>query len=131
MRLGGGVLGIGTDLIEVARIRRAHERYGERFLLRVYTEVERRYCLAHTNPYPSLAARFAAKEAVAKAFSCGIGAEFGWHSASVSNRSEGAPFVELDAAGQCLLQRLGGKKVLLSLTHTRELAQAFAVIVAA
>ena len=68
------ILGIGIDIIEVTRIRASHERFGERFLNRVLHPAEIAYCLSHKNPAPFLAVRFAAKEAISKAFGTGIGA---------------------------------------------------------
>lgn len=128
-QLPGMVLGVGCDLTEVERIRAMHERHGERFLLRVYTQAERDYCATLKNPYASLAARFAAKEAVSKAFGTGIGAELGWLSISVVRDEAGKPSIELDEQGRALLARHGGNCVHISLSHTKELAQAFAVIV--
>jgi len=69
------ICGIGTDIVDVGRIRKAVERWGDRFLKRVFTEAEVVYCLAKANPYPHLAARFAAKEAVMKALSSLWGAQ--------------------------------------------------------
>lgn len=129
LKSGGIVLGLGIDLTEVERIRTAHERHGKRFLQKVYTQGELDYCLALPDPYPALTARFAAKEAVAKAFGTGIGEYFGLHSASVAKDALGAPVIELDALGQTLLAKQGGTGVLISLTHTRTLAQAIAAIV--
>ncbi len=70
---GGTVIGVGVDIIEVARVKGVHERHGDRFLNRILTKEERDYCFGMKNPYPHIAARFAEKEAVSKAFSTGIG----------------------------------------------------------
>lgn len=129
LKNGGSVLGLGIDLTEVERIRAAHERHGERFLQKVYTQAELDYCLPLPDPYPALAARFAAKEAVSKAFGTGIGEQLSLHSASVVKDALGAPHIVLDAQGQALLQAQGGTSVLISLTHTRTLAQAIAAII--
>ncbi|HKB89008.1 MAG TPA: holo-ACP synthase, partial [Opitutaceae bacterium] len=80
---GGILIGLGCDIIEVERIRGVLERQGERFLKRVFTDEEKAYCLSLKHPHKHLAARFAAKEAVSKAFSTGIGAELSWTSVSV------------------------------------------------
>ncbi|MEO0794677.1 MAG: holo-ACP synthase [Verrucomicrobiota bacterium] len=125
----GAVLGIGCDLVEVDRIRSMHERHGERFIERIYTPVESDYCLAFKNPYASLAARFAAKEAVSKAFGTGIGAELGWLSVSVVKDDAGAPSIVLDELGRTLLEKFHGTGVLISLSHTANLAQAYAIVV--
>ncbi len=77
---GGILLGLGCDIIEIDRVRGVFERQGERFLARVFTEEERTYCLAMKHPHKHIAARFAAKEAVSKCFTTGIGSELGWKS---------------------------------------------------
>ena len=128
---GGVLLGLGCDLIEVGRIRGVWERQGERFLQRVFTEEERTYCLALKHPHPHLAARFAAKEAVSKAFSTGIGAELGWTSVSVYHGRRHEPLVRLDDKGQALLRAVGATSVLLSLSHTETVALAVAALVKA
>ncbi|MDR3229741.1 MAG: holo-ACP synthase [Puniceicoccales bacterium] len=125
----GTILGIGVDIVDVARIRRIHERHGDAFLKRVFTPAECAYCMSLAVPWPSLAARFAAKEAVSKAFGTGIGAEFSLQSVGVVNGARGAPLAELDEKGTALLASRGGSRVLVSLSHTATLAQAFAVIV--
>jgi holo-[acyl-carrier protein] synthase len=127
--LGGFIIGLGTDLVEVERIRGVLERQGERFLHRVFTEEERDYCLRMKFPHKHLAARFAAKEAVSKAFTTGIGAEFGWKSASIHHGSRQEPLVRLDAQGTALLRRIGGSRVVVSLSHTDHHALAVAAIV--
>ncbi len=129
-RLAGGVLlGIGIDLVEVDRIRGIHQRQGDRFLQRVYSEEECAYCLRCKNPYPGLAARFAAKEAVAKAFRTGIGESLGWTSVCVVKGELGEPLIQLDDLGAALLRQFGGDEVMVSLTHTQDHAQAIAAIV--
>jgi len=127
---GGIVLGLGSDFVEVARIRQAMERHGERFLKRVFTAEEQRYCLALAHPFPHLAARFAAKEAVSKAFTTGLGQWLRWTSIGVVHGERGEPLVELDEQGQQLLARLGGHRVLLTLSHTTEHAMAVAILLA-
>jgi holo-[acyl-carrier protein] synthase len=128
---GGVVLGLGCDVVDVSRIRRALERQGERFLERVFTEEERAYSRSKAHPESHLAARFAAKEAVSKCFTTGIGAELGWKSVSVHSGTRSQPLVRLDEKGQALLRRVGATHVLLSLSHTAELAMAVAALVRA
>ena len=72
------ILGIGIDIIEVARIRSSFEKFGERFVNRILLPDEIAYCLSHKNPAPFIAARFTAKEAISKAYGTGIGASLGW-----------------------------------------------------
>ena len=126
---GGMLLGLGTDVIEIARVKGVYERQGERFLLRVFTAEERAYCLGMKYPEKHLAARFAAKEAISKAFSTGIGAELGWTSMSVYHGPRNQPLVRLDNKGSALLQQVGGTAVLLSIAHCDTVAVAVAAIV--
>jgi holo-[acyl-carrier protein] synthase len=125
----GGVLGVGIDLIACARVARVLERQGERFLTRVFTVEERAYCMGMKNPVPHLAARFAAKEAVAKCFSTGIGAELGWTSIGVRKGAREEPLVCLDERGRALLAGKGASDVLISLTHTETYGMAVALLV--
>jgi holo-[acyl-carrier protein] synthase len=127
----GSVLGVGVDLIEVSRIADMLERHGERFLKRVYTEQELKYCMGMKYPQKHLAARFAAKEAVSKCFGTGIGSELSWKSISVINGANGEPNICFDEKGTKLLSQKGGEAVLISLSHTESMAVAFAVLVAA
>lgn len=125
----GPVLGIGVDLVSVSRIRGLIDRQGERFLERVFTRSEREYCAKFRDPSERYAARFAAKEAVAKAFSTGIGGHLDWKSISVVSGERGQPEVELDEKGQALLRHVGATHVAVSLSHTADSAIAFAAIV--
>ena len=122
------ILGLGIDIIEVERIRASHERFGERFLNRVLLPGEIEYCLKHKFPAPFLAARFAAKEAVSKAFGTGIGAQLGWHDIEVAKKPSGEPFVILHDKGEALLKSRNGRAVLLSLSHTDSYAAAVAIL---
>lgn len=122
------ILGTGIDLIEVSRIAASFERFGERFLGRILRPAEIAYCLTHTQPAPHLAARFAAKEAVSKAFGTGIGAALGWQDIEVARRDSGEPYVVLHDKGLVLLAARGGRLVHLSLTHTAQHAAAVAVL---
>lgn len=126
---GGVLIGLGCDIIEVQRIRDVLERHGDRFLARVYTDAERTYCFDKANPHNHLAARWAAKEAIAKAFTTGIGAELGWKSASIYHGERLEPLVQLDEKGQTLLRHVGGTNVLVTLSHTDVSAMAVAAIV--
>jgi holo-[acyl-carrier protein] synthase len=123
------VLGLGCDVVEVARIRGVCERQGERFLDRVFTDEERAYCLGMKQPHKHLAARFAAKEAVSKCFTTGIGAELGWKSVSIFHGERRQPLVRLDEKGMALLQHAGATHVFVSLSHTETTAMAVAALV--
>ena len=122
------ILGIGADLVEVARIRGAHERFGERFLRRILRPDELTYCGSQADPAPHWAARFAAKEAVSKAFGTGIGAQLGWLDMEVRRLPSGQPVLALHDKGAALLAARGGGRVHLSLSHTASHAMAMAVL---
>tara|TARA_R100000027_G_scaffold6505_2_gene5135 strand:+ start:969 stop:1376 length:408 start_codon:yes stop_codon:yes gene_type:complete len=126
---GSAVLGIGIDLIEVPRIQKALERQGDRFRDRVFTEGELAYCDAIKFNGPHFAARFAAKEAVSKAFGTGIGEHIGWKSIEVVKDNLGKPLIRLDEKGKALLAQKQATDVLVSLAHTREHATAVAILI--
>ena len=122
------ILGTGIDIIEVTRIRASHEKFGERFLNRILRPAEIAYCLSHRNPAPFLAARFAAKEAISKAFGTGIGKLLGWQDMEVGRKESGEPFVILHDGGQKLFEGRGGTRFQLSLSHTDSYAAAIAIL---
>lgn len=119
-----GVIGLGIDLVEIPRLAGVIERQGDAFLRRIFTEQERAYCSSKSEPAAFYAARFAAKEAVAKAFGTGIGREIGWLDIEVTHLETGAPMVRLHGAGVELARQRGVKSVLVSLTHTGSTAGA-------
>jgi holo-[acyl-carrier protein] synthase len=122
------ILGVGIDIIEVARIRSSYERFGDRFLNRILLPGEINYCLSHKVPAPFLAARFAAKEAVSKAFGTGIGAKLGWQDIEVCRKESGEPYVVLHGNGDALLKERGARAVLTSLSHTQDYAAVVAIL---
>ena len=122
------ILGSGIDLIEVNRVETAREKYGERYLNRILHPAETAYCLSHKIPGPFLAARFAAKEAISKAFGTGIGAQLGWQDIEIRRKDSGEPYVVLHDQGQLLLQARGGRMVHLTLSHTQKHATAMAIL---
>ena len=122
------ILGIGVDIVEVARIEQSIERHGERFLHRVFTEDEIAYCSKMRSPGPNYAARFAAKEAVSKAFGVGIGAPLGWLEIEVRRKESGKPFIELHRSGAEFASVRGAREIHLSLSHTAAYAVAQVVI---
>ncbi len=122
------ILGLGIDIIEVARIEASYQKFGERFLNRLLHPNEIAYCLSHKAPGPFLAARFAAKEAISKAFGTGIGAQLNWHDMEVGRKVTGEPFVILHDGGQKLLEVRGARAVLISLSHTQVHATAVAIL---
>ena len=122
------VLGIGVDIVETARIDRSLERFGQRFLHRVFTAGEIEYC--HSMKYPArhFAARFAAKEAVSKAFGTGIGKAMGWRDIDVHRQGSGQPFVVLEGGAKELAATRGVSTVWISLSHTEHHAVATIVL---
>lgn len=122
------VLGVGIDLVEVSRLEEAVQRHGERFLNRIFTEEEQRYCNSKAHAAQFYAARFAAKEAVAKAFGTGIGAELGWLDIEVRHNAAGGPEVRLQGKGTDLARARGVREVLISLTHTPSTAAASVIL---
>jgi holo-[acyl-carrier protein] synthase len=122
------ILGAGVDIIEVTRIRGSYEKFGERFINRVLRPDEIRYCLSHRDPAPFLAARFAAKEAISKAFGTGIGRHLGWQDLEVARKESGEPYVILHDQGLVLLAERGANRVHLTLSHTSQHAVAVAIL---
>lgn len=122
------ILGVGIDIIEVGRVEASFARFGERFLHRILHPAEIGYCLSHKAPGPFLAARFAAKEAISKAFGTGIGAQLGWQDMEVARKESGEPFVVLHGDGAKLLQERKARAVLISLSHTQAHAAAVAIL---
>jgi holo-[acyl-carrier protein] synthase len=122
------VIGIGVDIVETARIDRSLERFGERFLQRVFTAGEIEYCQSMKFPARHLAARFAAKEAVSKAFGTGIGKSMGWRDIDVHRKESGEPFVVLSGGAEQLAEARGVQKVWISLSHTDQHAAATIVL---
>ena len=121
------ILGVGIDLTEVDRVRVSLERFGDRFLLRILTDNEIAYCRQFKQPAPHVAARFAAKEAMSKAFGTGIGTAFGWRDLEVGRQESGEPFAILHGPAEDLRQQRGGR-LWLSLTHTAHYATAVAIL---
>jgi len=122
------ILGVGTDLIEIERIQRSYERYGESFLLRVFTPGEIAYCMARKNYAESLAARFAAKEAGAKALGTGISRGVSWRELEVRRAPGQRPELHLSGRAAEVAARLGIRRLSLSLSHSRE--QSIAIVIA-
>ena len=113
----------GVDLIDIERIREAIERHGERFVARIFTEAEQRDCGGRVS---SLAARFAAKEAVSKALGCGIG-DVSWLDIEIRSDENKAPYLVLHGEGEKLAKQLGLSNWSVSLSHTESQAIAFVV----
>ena len=122
------ILGVGSDLIDIRRIEQAIERFGDRFLHRVFTDGEIRYCESKANRFERYAARFAAKEAGMKAL--GTGWNFGvrWRDLEVSRKPGGRPTLLFHGRAAEFAAKLGATNVALSLTHTAEQAMAQVIL---
>jgi holo-[acyl-carrier protein] synthase len=118
------LIGTGVDLIEIERIAHSIDRYGERFLRRIYTDHEIAYCRSKRSSAESFAARFAAKEAGAKALGTGISRGVTWVEFQIARQPGGRPVLELRGRAALLARELGVKTISLSLTHTGNLAMA-------
>lgn len=121
-----GLIGIGTDIIEIERLKRASERSGERFLEKIFTPGERSFCDARSDRFSCYAARFAAKEAVLKAMGTGM-AGCGLADVEVTRTRGGRPEIILHGAAAEIAKNKGIAAVLISISHSRDQAVAFAV----
>ena len=122
------VIGIGVDVIECSRIQRSIERFGERFLHRVFTDGEIEYSMSMKFPERHLAARFAGKEAVAKAFGTGIGKTMGWRNIDIRKKESGEPFLVFSGPAEAFAAQRGVASALITLSHTENYAVACAVL---
>lgn len=118
------IRGIGTDIIENARILKSILRYGRQFLDRLFTQREQEYCNRHVHKERHYAGRFAAKEAIAKALGTGIGKELAWHDIEILNDAAGKPEV---IPSPRLAERLQGDAIILSVSHCHDYATAVAL----
>ena len=123
------ILGVGMDIVETKRIAESIERFGDRFLQRVFLEGEVAYAKSMKFPHLHLAARFAAKEAISKAFGTGIGHEMGWRDLEIVRETGGAPKVRLHGRAEAYAKARGVQEVHVSLSHTTEYGAASAVVV--
>ena len=123
------ILGTGVDIVETGRIKDSIEKFGDRFLNRCFLPDEIAYCQKMKLPALHFAARFAAKEAISKAFGTGIGAELGWRDMEICKHDSGEPFVRLHEKGVELARQRGIVKIFVSLSHCKEYSAAHAVVV--
>ncbi|MBJ7449052.1 MAG: holo-ACP synthase [Parachlamydiales bacterium] len=120
----GFVKGIGTDIIEIDRMKRAIERHHKRFLERIFTEKERLYCNRYPDSMPHYAARFAAKEAVAKALGCGIGHSLKWQDIEIDHAASGKPIINFSKEVNA---QFDYPNIQISLSHCKKFAVAMAI----
>lgn len=116
--------GIGNDIIEVERIGKAIQRYGQKFLDRLFTQAEQAYCLKHRDSERHFAGRFAAKEAIAKALGTGFGTSLHWLDIEITNAPSGKPIVILSELAK---ERFKNPKIYLSISHCKSCATAVAL----
>ncbi|MBV9303644.1 MAG: holo-ACP synthase [Acidobacteriaceae bacterium] len=121
------ILGIGSDLVHVERIRQSIAQYGDRFLSRIYTDRERSYSLSKANSAERFAARFAAKEAAMKALGTGWRSGITWKDFEVVNEASGRPTLVFSGVALQIANGMGVERISISLTHTSETA--FAVVI--
>lgn len=119
------IQGLGTDIIEIERIRSALNDHGDRFLERLFTTDERTYCSRYADPVPHFAGRFAAKEAVVKALGTGIRLEVTWHEIEIINDPQGKPEVFLSPR---LRNLFPNSNLFLSISHCHAYATATAIL---
>src|SRR5437667_5344180 len=122
------VIGIGVDVIECSRIQHSIECFGDRFLHRIFTNGEIEYSMSMKFPARHLAARFAAKEAVSKAFGTGIGKAMGWRHIDIRKKPNGEPFLVFSGQAQELAKQRGVIYALVTLSHTEHHAVAVIVL---
>jgi holo-[acyl-carrier protein] synthase len=122
------IVGTGVDLAEVPRIRASIERFGDRFVQRIFTPAEIAYVERKANRYERYAARFAAKEAGMKAIGTGWRRGVTWRDFEVANLPSGKPTLRLHGVAAEFAAKLGVKNVSLSLTHTAELGMAHVIL---
>src|SRR2546423_14192119 len=118
------IIGTGIDIAEVPRIRQSIERFGDRFLRRIYTLGEMRYCDSKANRAERYAARFAAKEAAMKALGTGWNHGVSWRDCEVVRLPGGRPTIQFHGKAEEFAAKLGVKNAALSITHTKEQALA-------
>ena len=124
------VLGLGIDLAEVSRIRALLQKNGDRFKQRVFTEGEISYCESKADPALHFAARFAAKEAASKALGTGFSEGIGWQEIETVSSENGAPSIKLHRAAAERAESMGVGVMMVTLTHTADMAAASVVAVA-
>jgi holo-[acyl-carrier protein] synthase len=123
------IVGIGTDIVECLRIGRMIERHGELFLTRVYTEREIRYCQARKHATEHFAGRWAAKEAILKCLGTGWRQGLCWTDIEIRNDPAGQPHVRMCAGAKDQAQRLRISDILITISHCRAYATAYALAI--
>ena len=121
------IIGTGTDAVNISRVRKLKKRFGNRFLDRVFTSSEKKYCNKYSNASEHYAARFAAKEATAKALGVGFGKELDWKDIVIHNNKKGKPFIKFRNRVAAKIKR-NGYKCHLSMAHCTDYATAVSIL---
>lgn len=122
------IIGIGLDLVDVEKVKNAIQRRGERFQNKLFTKQEVEYCYRRRNPFPHLAVRFAAKEAVLKAFGLGFGKGSKWTDIEIVIDDSGKPEVKLSGFLRDMAKEKGVNKTMVGLSHTKQYASAVVIL---
>lgn len=118
------ILGVGTDIVEIERVREAISKHGNSFIEKIFTESEQTYCKKHSDPIPYYAVRFSAKESIVKALGCGFGDQIGFLDIEISHDKAGKPVVHFSAKA---MKKLGNPHVILSMSHCKTYVSTVAV----
>lgn len=118
--------GIGTDILEIARVRESIERHGQAFLDKIFTRSEQAYCQKHRDPMPQYAARFSAKESVVKALGCGFGDKIGFLDIEISHDPLGKPLVHLSPS---VKESFKHPNIIISMSHCKEYVSTIALLI--
>jgi holo-[acyl-carrier protein] synthase len=124
----GPVAGMGIDIVDIPRFRKTLASRGKRFIDRIFLPGEKKYCRAKARPWIHYAGRFAAKEAVAKAFGTGIGGKISWRDIEIISADLKAPVVKLSLRAQKLARQRRIRRVFISISHTRAYTTAAALL---
>jgi len=117
--------GVGTDILEIERVRESIQRHGQPFIDKIFTPGEQAYCQKHRDPMPQYAARFSAKESIVKALGCGFGDQIGFLDIDISHDPSGKPIVHLSPSVQ---ESFNHPKILLSMSHCKEYVSTVALL---
>ena len=123
------IAGIGVDIVKIERIKTAVERWGGRFMDRIFTEDEKRYSLGKYNPYPHLAARFAYKEALVKALGTGFRMGIRWRDIELVRNGDGKPEAKLQGTVKKFADQRGINNIMVSVSHDSDYAIAYVTLV--
>lgn len=121
------IIGIGTDIISIERIKKIIDERGERFLSLIFTDREREYCQSKQSPCVHFAGRFAAKESVFKVLKTGWGLGVRWKDVEILRSKNGEPEISLKGKTKLIAEKKGIKRILLSISHDRKYAMATAI----